>query len=113
MRLRTFAIMFAAVLAAPSWIAAQDTTVIAGERYRGNAFSRLFNGDEYRAEWITPIRVPFLDPTTFAGGLTVEQAGGGLATESLRMRGRDGREYVFRSLDKTAERGLPEDLHDS
>jgi hypothetical protein len=105
--------MFAAVLAVPPCAAAQDTTVVAGERYRGGAFSRLFNGDEYRAEWTTPVRVPFLDPTTFAGGLTVEQAGGGLATESLRMRGRDGREYVFRSLDKTAERGLPEDLHDS
>jgi hypothetical protein len=112
-RLRTIASLFAAVLAAPPCAAAQDTTVVAGERYRGGAFSRLFNGDEYRAEWTAPIRVPFLDPGTFAGGLTVEEAGGGLATESLRMRGRDGREYVFRSLDKTAERGLPEDLHDS
>lgn len=113
MRLRTFAILFAALLAAPPCAAAQDTTVVAGERYRGGALSRLFNGDEYRAEWTTPVRVPFLNPETFAGGLTVEQAGGGLATESLRMRGKDGREYLFRSLDKTAERGLPEDLHDS
>lgn len=114
MRLRTFAIMAAglASLAAPP-VSAQDTTVVAGERYRGNAFSRVFNGDEYRAEWTTPIRVPILNPTTFAGGLTVEEAGGGLATESLRMRGADGREYLFRSLDKNAERGLPADLHDS
>lgn len=115
MRLRTFAAIAAmlAGLAAPTASAAQDTTVVAGERYRGNAFSRVFNGDGYRAEWTTPVRVPFLDPATFAGGLTVEQAGGGMATESLRMRGADGREYVFRSVDKTAERGLPEDLHDS
>lgn len=114
MRLRTFAVMAAglASLAAPP-VSAQDTTVVAGERYRGNGFSRVFNGDEYRAEWTTPIRVPILNPTTFAGGLTVEEAGGGLATESLRMRGADGREYLFRSLDKNAERGLPEDLHDS
>ncbi|HEX2211484.1 MAG TPA: BamA/TamA family outer membrane protein, partial [Longimicrobium sp.] len=80
---------------------------------RAGPFVRMLNGDEYRAEWTTPIRVPFLDPERFAGGLTIERAGGGLATESLRMRGRDGREYVFRSLDKNAERGLPEDLHDS
>jgi hypothetical protein len=111
--------MFAAIaaglaaLAAPPHSAGQDTTVVAGAHYRGGGFSRAFNGDEYRAEWTTPIRVPFLNPATFAGGLTVEEAGGGLATESLRMRGADGREYIFRSLDKNAQRGLPEDLHDS
>jgi hypothetical protein len=114
-RLRTFAALAAmlAGLAAPTPAAAQDTTVVAGARYRAGGLVRVFNGDEYRAEWTTPVRVPFLDPTTFAGGLTVEQAGGGMATESLRMRGADGREYLFRSVDKTAERGLPEDLHDS
>lgn len=116
MRLRTSAILLAAglaPLAAPRPSPAQDTTVVAGAHYRAGPLVRAFNGDEYRAEWTTPLRVPFLDPGTFAGGLTVEQAGGGLATESLRMRGRDGREYVFRSLDKTARRGLPEDLHDT
>lgn len=115
MRLRTFAAIAAGLagLAAPPHSAAQDTTVVAGAHYRAGGLTRLFNGDEYRAEWTTPIRVPFLDPATFAGGLTVEEAGGGLATESLRMRGADGREYLFRSLDKNAERGLPEDLHDS
>ena len=116
MRLRTSAIAFAAglaSLAAPHHSAAQDTTVVAGARYRAGPLVRWFNGDEYRAEWTTPVRVPFLDPATYAGGLTILRAGGGLATESLRMRGRDGREYVFRSLDKTAERGLPEDLHDT
>jgi hypothetical protein len=114
-RLRTFAAIAAGLagLAAPSPSAAQDTTVVAGAQYRAGTFARVFNGDEYRAEWTTPLRVPYLDPTTFAGGLTVERAGGGLATESLRMLGADGREYVFRSLDKNAERGLPEDLHDS
>jgi hypothetical protein len=115
-RLRTIAVILAAgfaCLAAPSRLAAQDTTTVAGERYRAGPLVRAFNGDEYRAEWTTPLRVPFLNPATFAGGLTVLQAGGGLATESLRMRGADGREYVFRSVDKNAERGLPEDLHDS
>jgi hypothetical protein len=114
-RLRAFAVIIAGLagLAAPPHSAAQDTTVVAGARYRAGGLVRVFNGDEYRAEWTAPIRVPFLDPTTFAGGLTVEEAGGGMATESLRLRGADGREYVFRSVDKTVERGLPEDLHDS
>jgi hypothetical protein len=116
-RLRTFAAVMAAALAcaaAPARSAsAQDTLVVAGERYRAGPFVRFANGDEYRAEWTTPVRVPVLDPARFAGGLTVLQAGGGFATESLRLRGADGREYVFRSVDKTAKRGLPKDLQDS
>jgi len=115
-RLPTSTILLAAglaCLAAPPHSPAQDTTVVAGAHYRAGGLVRAFNGDEYRAEWTTPLRVPILDPTTFAGGLTAEEVGGGLATESLRMRGADGKEYVFRTLDKNAERGLPEDLHDS
>jgi hypothetical protein len=116
-RLRTFAAFIAAALAcaaAPARpAAAQDTLVVAGEQYRAGPFVRFANGDEYRAEWTTPVRVPVLDPARFAGGLTVLQAGGGFATESLRLRGADGREYVFRSVDKTAGRGLPEDLQGS
>ena len=103
----------ALALLAAQGAAAQDTVVAANAGYRGNAFSRFANGSEYRAEWSTPIRVPVLDPARFAGGLTILQAGGGMATESLRMRGADGREYVFRSVDKNAQRGLPEDLHGS
>ena len=115
MRLRTLVGTAAAALGllAPERASAQDTLVVAGERYRAGPLVRFVNGDEYRAEWTTPVRVPYLDPRTFAGGLTVLRAGGGMATESLRMQGADGREYVFRSVDKNAERGLPEDLHDS
>jgi hypothetical protein len=116
-RLRTFAAISAAALACAAVPArsalAQDTLVVAGPDYEAGAFARFANGDEYRAEWTTPVRVPILDPARFAGGLAILQAGGGFATESLRMRGADGREYVFRSVDKTAGRGLPEDLHGS
>jgi hypothetical protein len=116
-RLRTFAAFSAAALACAAVsarsAAAQDTLVVAGPQYAAGPFVRFANGAEYRAEWTTPVRVPILDPTRFAGGLTILQAGGGFATESLRMRGADGREYVFRSVDKTAGRGLPEDLHGS
>lgn len=116
-RPRTFAAFLAAGLACaavPTPASAQrDTVVAAGPQYRSSALKRLANGDEYRAEWTTPVRVPVLDPDRFAGGLRILQAGGGFATESLRMLGRDGRQYVFRSVDKTAGRGLPPDLQDS
>jgi Omp85 superfamily domain len=115
-RLRTFAALSSAALAcaaAPARGAAQDTLAVAGAGYRAGPLVRFANGDEYRAEWTTPVRVPVLDPRRFAGGLRILQAGGGNATESLRMLGADGRQYVFRSVDKTAGRGLPEDLHGS
>lgn len=117
MRPRTSAALLAAALICAAGDArpgrAQDTLVVAGERYEAGPLIRLLDGDGYRTEWTTPIRVPVLDPERFAGGLRVIQMGGGFATESLQMLGADGREYVFRSVDKTARRGLPEDLHGS
>jgi hypothetical protein len=116
-RPRTSAALSAAALACAAAFArpapAQDTVAVAGEQYRAGTLVRFANGSEYRDEWTTPVRVPILDPVRFGGGLTVLQEGGGFATESLRMRGGDGREYVFRSVDKTAGRGLPQDLHGS
>jgi Omp85 superfamily domain len=91
--------------------AAQETrTVAAGERYAAGGLHEAFLGENYRPEWVTPVRVEVLDPERFAGGLTVLQEGGGLSTESLRLKGADGREYVFRSVDKDVSRSVPEDL---
>ncbi len=82
----------------------------AGPEYRAGGLRRLFVGESYRPLWTAPIAVPVLDPDTFAGGLTVEQEGGGLSTESLRLKGRDGHEYVFRSVDKNVTPAIPKDL---
>ncbi len=100
----------AATLAASAAAAQTTATVTAGERYRAGSLHQALFGREYRTAWTTPVRVEVLDPARFGGGLTVEQAGGGLSTESLRLKGRDGREYTFRSVDKNAERAVPEDL---
>ncbi|HEX8213517.1 MAG TPA: BamA/TamA family outer membrane protein [Longimicrobium sp.] len=104
----------AAVLGTASAASAQQTaTVTAGERYRASGLHTVLLGEEYRAAWTTPVRVEVLDPDRFAGGLTVTGEGGGLSTESLRLKGRDGREYVFRSVDKNSARAVPEDLQGS
>jgi hypothetical protein len=100
----------ALLLALPA--AAQDTaTVAAGARYEAGGARRVLLGTGYREAWTAPVRVAVLDPDTFAGGLEVRSRGGGLSTDALRMRGADGREYLFRSVDKNAARGLPDDLH--
>lgn len=104
----------AAVLGTASAASAQQTvTVTAGERYRAGGLHTTLLGEDYRAAWTAPVRVEVLDPASFAGGLTVEKQGGGLSTESLRLKGRDGREYVFRSVDKNSGRAVPEDLQGS
>lgn len=101
----------ALLLLAPAAAMAQQTArAAAGPEYRAGALHELLLGKGYRALWTTPVTVPVLDPDRYGGGLTVEEQGGGLSTESLRMKGKDGREYVFRSVDKNVTPSIPKDL---
>ncbi|HEV2147488.1 MAG TPA: hypothetical protein VGR37_08795, partial [Longimicrobiaceae bacterium] len=107
--LRRAALLCAALLACvPTHLAAQrdSATVVAGEHYRAGALHTFLLGHGYRDLWTAPVRVPVLEPDTFAGGLTVLREGGGFSTRSLRMQGADGREYVFRSVDKDVSQGF-------
>jgi hypothetical protein len=93
----------AAALGSPGAAVAQamDTVVVAaGPRYEAGAVHQLVLGRHYRDLWTEPFRVPVLDLEGFAGGLTPLRRGGGLQTRSLKLRGADGREYTFRSVDK-------------
>lgn len=90
---------------------ATEVKVTAPEsRFRAGAVHRLLLGSHYRDLWATPIQVPVLDLRTFAGGLEPRKAGGGMQTRSLRFKGADGREYVFRSLLKDPTQKLPPEL---
>src|SRR5881392_571144 len=62
-------------------------TVVAGARYRAGWLHRLFLGAHYRDLWGTPVEV-----------------------EVLRLLGKDGRQYVFRSIDKDPTLALPPEL---
>ncbi|HYR12458.1 MAG TPA: BamA/TamA family outer membrane protein [Longimicrobium sp.] len=83
----------------------------AGARYDAGGLHQLLLGENYRPLWTTPLAIPVLDPDTFAGGLTLLREGGGRSTESLRLKGADGREYVLRSVDKNITPAVPPDLH--
>jgi len=91
-----------------SWTraSASEVVVAIAPRYRASAFHRVWMGDGYRELWTTPVRAPLVDLRGFAGGLTPLRRGGGRQTRSLRLRGADGREYVFRSLDKDQAKAL-------
>ncbi len=94
--------------------AARPTTVLIapGAQYGAGWLHRKLLGADYRDLWTTPIAADVLDLATFAGGLRPTERGGGLQTRSLRFRGADGREYVFRSLDKDPSTALPPELRD-
>jgi hypothetical protein len=92
---------------------AESTVVIADAGYRAAGFGRLFFGEHYRTLWTTPIRVPVLSLSTYAGGLRPTVRGGSMQTRALHFAGADGREYVFRSVDKDPAQSLPPDLRET
>jgi hypothetical protein len=65
-------------------------------------------GTHYRKEWATPVKVRVVNLDTLAGGLIPYQSGGGRQSKSLRLKDKDGREYVLRSVDKSFGKALPE-----
>src|SRR2546421_2691957 len=85
-------------------------TVVAGAHYRAGWLHRLFLGAHYRDLWGTPVEVEVLDLSRFAGGLTPTGCGGRRQTKVLRLLGKDGRQYVFRSIDKDPTLALPPEL---
>ncbi|MGQ0639877.1 MAG: BamA/TamA family outer membrane protein, partial [Gemmatimonadaceae bacterium] len=88
-------------------------TVTPGPRYRAGWLHRFILGTDYRPLWTTPIEVELLDLGKVAGGLQPTQRGGSAQTVSLRFKGADGREYVFRPSEKDFTRGLPPELKET
>src|SRR3954467_14787296 len=84
--------------------------VTPGSHYQAGSLARLLFGETYRPLWMTPIKVPVLSLESYAGGLRPTQRGGSMQTKSLRFSGADGREYVFRSIDKDPSPSLPPEL---
>ncbi len=90
---------------------AQSTAqVVAGAHYRAGWFHRVLLGSHYRDLWTTPVQVEVLDLSKFGGGLTPTGCGGRRQTKSVRFLGGDGRQYVFRSVDKDPTLALPPQL---
>ncbi|MEM7107238.1 MAG: BamA/TamA family outer membrane protein [Bacteroidota bacterium] len=78
----------------------KETLTTSGGYYPAKGMKRLLFGSHYRSSWNKAIEVPYLDLRTEKNGLTIYEKGGGRQTTSLKMKGGDGREYAFRSVDK-------------
>ncbi|WP_207427691.1 metallophosphoesterase [Pedobacter sp. SYSU D00535] len=82
--------------------------IAAGPQYKASEYKKRLYGEHYRETWATPVKVPYLDLTTFAGGLTPLKMGGGKQTTSLQLEGKDGNVYQFRTISKDPSALLPE-----
>ncbi|HEY4148010.1 MAG TPA: BamA/TamA family outer membrane protein, partial [Chitinophagaceae bacterium] len=60
--------------------------------------------------WAVATRVPLIVISNFEGGLTPVRQGGGMESKSLRLADKSGKEYVLRSVEKTPDKLLPENL---
>ncbi|MEO8169099.1 MAG: hypothetical protein ABI623_12680, partial [bacterium] len=61
----------------------------------------------------TPAKVGVLDMHTFGGGLNLIQQDSGFQSISLKLRGEDGKVYLFRSVNKDTKLFLPPDLQNT
>jgi hypothetical protein len=86
-----------------------SVTVIPGPEYQAGWLHRVLFGEHYRDLWATPMKVKVLN----LEGFTPVKMGGGYQTKSLRLKGSDGKLYVFRSVNKDPKRALPLELQDT
>lgn len=78
----------------------RSITVVPGPDYDAAGIKRKLLGEGWRDLWLTPTVVPVFDIGTYAGGLKVTRKGGGNQTRTLHLGTPDGRDYLFRSVNK-------------
>lgn len=86
-----------------SFPATTTASIYTQDEITKTGFHNFVWGDRYRKFYGTPVTVPTLDLDTIYGGLTPVRAGGGHQSKSLRLADKDGKEYVMRSMRKSAE----------
>ncbi len=62
---------------------------------KANGVQRLFNGNNYRKEWSTPVNLKVFNVNKEKGGFTIEGVGGGKQTRSLQLKDKQGREWAL------------------
>ncbi|MBC7904116.1 MAG: metallophosphoesterase, partial [Gemmatimonadaceae bacterium] len=84
-----------------------SVVIVANDQLRGSALKKFFLGSNYRDEWSRPIKVKTFD---MAGWRPLKR-GGGKQSRSLRLAGKDDKQYVLRSIKKyVLDDALPQDL---
>ena len=87
------------------------TSVQASKKYKSGKLKNWFMGSGYRDAWSTPVYATQLNLDE--SNLTPYSKGGGLQTQSVKLKGEDKRKYAFRALDKEPEKSLNTVLQNS
>jgi Omp85 superfamily domain/Calcineurin-like phosphoesterase len=90
----------------------KDTITIAASKNFPivKGLKKFFMGQNYRQEWSTPVNMKVFKISQEKGGFTILSLGGGKQTKSLRLRDKNGKEWVLRSINKNSTKAVPEDL---
>lgn len=67
-----------------------------------SGFYNFLWGKRFRSHYGIPVTVENVDLTTYKGGLTVKEAGGGHQTFSAKLKDASGAEFAIRGLEKDA-----------
>ncbi len=101
-------ILTTTVLAQGQTPTANTVTLKASGKYNKSALHNFFWGSHYRKEWNTPVKIRKVYLDTMRGGLIPYQTGGSRQTKSIRVTDKKEQEYVFRGVDKTFGKALPD-----
>jgi len=80
----------------------KTTSVYSKEEVDKSGMHKSLWGDRYRKYYGTDVNVPSVNLDTYLGGLTPIRKGGGHQSKSLRLKDKQGREYVMRAIRKNA-----------
>lgn len=103
-----------ALLSCPAVLGQQTSKIILRERVMSSAslrydnpsvFKKILFGKNYRKEWSTPVSLPVFDLKN--SGLTITGMGGGMQTKSLRLKDKNGDQWVLRTVDKDVTSAVP------
>jgi hypothetical protein len=79
-----------------------EAAIYTNEEVDKSSFFKWVWGERYRKLYGTKVSAPTVRLDTLFGGLIPVKKGGGHQSKSLRLRAKDGREYVMRALRKSA-----------
>lgn len=71
---------------------------------------RMLFGENYRKDWSSPVKLPVIRLSELYGGLKPIREGGGMESKALRLEDASGKEWVLRSVEKTPDKLLPDNL---
>ncbi len=96
----------------PGYATTDSSTVRISTKYEAGSFlHRAIMGSNYRKTWNAPVKLPVFYLSK--SGFKIEKLGGGEQTKSLRVKDRNGKLWVLRTVDKDVTPAVPKTLRNT